>query len=190
MPCQSNIIMDVLLWWTEVSNIHYWLVMTRTNCTRILLQVDAFHIVKSTVSKNGKETQVTHGTLSFRYPLCDAWWSAPFTVVVWCRIKHIYTCERLADGWGTRATTRVGNALENNRVASGGCRGQTIPRRRKTLIIISDHKPQGRQGETTSAISQDGISIRISRTCSTAEDWRETERHKISSCITVVKPTG
>jgi len=37
-----------------------------------------------------------------------------------------------------------------------------VPRRRKTLITICDHKPQGRQGETTSAISQD----RISRTCS------------------------
>jgi len=32
-----------------------------------------------------------------------------------------------------------------------------VPRRRKTLITICDHKPRGRQGETTSAISQDRI---------------------------------
>jgi len=63
----------------------------------------------------------------------------------------------------------------DKRVAPGGCRGQTLPRRRKTLITISDHKPRGRQEETTSAISQDSISIRISRTCSTAEDWRERD---------------
>jgi len=37
-----------------------------------------------------------------------------------------------------------------------------MPRRRKTLITICDHKPRGRQGEATLAISQDRISIRIS----------------------------
>jgi len=42
-----------------------------------------------------------------------------------------------------------------------------VPRRRKTLITICDHKPQGRQGETTSAISQDRISVRITTTNAT-----------------------
>jgi len=33
-----------------------------------------------------------------------------------------------------------------------------VPRIRKTLITICDHKPRGREGETTLAISQDRIS--------------------------------
>jgi len=64
----------------------------------------------------------------------------------------------------------------DKRVAPGGCRVQTVTRRRKTLVTICDRKLRGRQGRTTSAISQDRMSIRISRTCSTAEDWRERER--------------
>ena len=39
--------------------------------------------------------------------------------------------------------------------------GAADKQRRKTLITICDHKPRGKRGETTSAISQDRISIRI-----------------------------
>jgi len=63
-----------------------------------------------------------------------------------------HPCPRIVDrGMPLRVDKRV--ALDRE------CRGQTVPRRRKTLITICDHKPRGRQGETTSAISQDRISI-------------------------------
>ena len=50
------------------------------------------------------------------------------------------------------ATTRVprlqiGNALENKRVAPGGCRGQTVPRRRNTpaqYVITNCEEGKGR----------------------------------------------
>jgi len=41
----------------------------------------------------------------------------------------------------------------------------------------SDHKLRGRKGETTSAISQDRIFIRISRTCS-QQTTKERERRE------------
>jgi len=61
-------------------------------------------------------------------------------------------------------------APDGEGAANKQCQGEGKP-----LITISDHKPRRRQEETTSAISQDSVCIRISRTCSTAEDWRERE---------------
>jgi len=97
--------------------------------------------------------------------ICEVYFTSSLQLHVWswwcsvnCSCHNEWTClwwwgllmwetgRRL----GTTATTcvlrmRIGNALESE---------QTVPRRRKTLITICDHKPRGRQGETTSAISQ------------------------------------
>jgi len=81
--------------------------------------------------------------------------------------------------------SRVDKRVAPEGAADKQCQGEG------KLITICDHKPRGRQGETTSDISQDRISIRISRTYSIAEDWREREMiglHKAvlwSICLSV-----
>jgi len=115
-------------------------------------------------------------------PDFDRYWLHLFSLVT----THGGSADvRLADGWGTTATTRVPRLRIGERPWEQH-RIKKVPWTNSAKEKENfGHNLGSQTARKASAISHDRISVRISRTSSTAEYWREERGYNLCCCCCV-----